>query len=166
MSTVTLEGNPIDVVGDLPAVGSAAPDFQLTATDLSDKSLADYQGKRILMNIVPSLDTGVCATSTRKFNEAVAAMDNVACLVISADLPFASGRFCSTENIDNVEALSMMRNRHFAKDYGVLISSGPLAGITSRAVVVIDESGNVIYTEMVPEIVQEPDYDAALAALS
>ncbi len=166
MTTVTLEGNPIELNGDLPSVGSDAPDFSLTAGDLSDKSLGDYKGRKVLMNIVPSLDTGVCATSTQKFNTAMAARDDAVCLVISADLPFAMGRFCSSEGIDNVESLSMMRNRNFAKDYGVLITSGPLTGITARAVVVIDENGRVAYTELVPEIAQEPDYDAALAALN
>jgi len=165
MTTVTLQGNSVDIIGDLPAVGSAAPDFKLTAADLADKTLADYAGRKILMNIVPSLDTPTCAVSTRKFNESAAAMDNVSCLVISADLPFASSRFCSTEGLENVETLSLMRDKFFAKDYGVLITTGVLQGLTTRAVVVIDENGQVTYTQLVPEIADEPDYDAALAAL-
>lgn len=165
MSKVTLEGNPIEIIGELPAVGSTAPDFSLTASDLSDKSLKDYAGKKLLLNIVPSLDTPVCATSTRKFNESVGQRGDTACLVISADLPFASGRFCSTEGLENVEALSMMKGKQFAKDYGVLITGGVLEGLSARAVVVVDENGTVTYTQLVPEIVQEPDYEAALAAL-
>ncbi|MCU7924088.1 MAG: thiol peroxidase [Candidatus Thiodiazotropha sp. (ex Dulcina madagascariensis)] len=165
MSTITLEGNTINTNGDLPTVGSVAPAFSLTAADLSDVSLSDYAGKRKLLNILPSLDTGVCATSTIKFNQAMADKSNAVALVISADLPFAQGRFCSAEGIENVIPLSMMRNRNFAKDYGVLITDGPLAGICARAVVVLDESNKVLYTQLVPEIVQEPDYDPALAHL-
>ena len=165
MATVTLKGNPIHTSGDLPAVGSAAPDFSLTKGDLADVSLADFAGKRILLNIVPSLDTPTCATSTRKFNEEASQVEGAAILVVAADLPFAMGRFCTTEGIENVTPLSLMRSRKFAKDYGVLITDGPLAGITARAIVVIDGNGKVAYTEMVPEIAQEPDYDAALAAL-
>jgi thiol peroxidase len=165
MATITLKGNEIHTNGDLPAVGSQAPDFKLVDAELADKSLADYAGKKKLLNIVPSLDTPVCATSTKKFNEAAASRDDVVMLVISADLPFAMGRFCGVENIDKVAPLSMMRSRNFAKDYGVLIEDGPLAGITGRAVVILDESDKVVYTELVPEIGQEPDYDKALAAL-
>lgn len=165
MATITLQGNEIHTNGELPAVGSDAPDFHLVDAELNDKYLSDYAGKKILMNIVPSLDTPVCATSTKKFNEAAAGKDNVVMLVISADLPFAMSRFCGSENVDTVIPLSMMRSRNFAKDYGVLIEDGPLAGITARAIVVIDENGKVVYTEMVPEIAQEPDYDKALAAL-
>jgi thiol peroxidase len=165
MAQTALKGNPVNLAGDLPTVGSQAPDFKLVAGDLSDKTLADFAGKTILMNIVPSLDTAVCATSTRKFNESFTGRDDAVCLVISADLPFASGRFCSTEGLENVHTLSMMRSRNFGKDYGVLMEDGPLAGITARAVVVVDAAGKVLYTELVPEITQEPDYDAALAAL-
>lgn len=165
MATITLQGNEIHTNGELPAVGSDAPDFHLVDAELNDKYLSDYAGKKILMNIVPSLDTPVCATSTKKFNEAAAGKDNVVMLVIAADLPFAMSRFCGAENVDTVIPLSMMRSRNFAKDYGVLIEDGPLAGITARAIVVIDENGKVVYTEMVPEIAQEPDYDKALAAL-
>lgn len=165
MATITLEGNAINTNGDLPAVGSCAPDFHLVTTDLNDVSLADYRGRKKLLNIVPSLDTGVCATSTKKFNELVGSREDVVVLIISADLPFAMARFCSAEGTDKVVPLSMMRSRNFAKDYGVLIQDGPLAGITARAVVVIDENDKVLYTELVPEITQEPDYDRAIAAL-
>ena len=165
MAQTALQGNPVQLSGDLPAVGSTAPDFSLTAGDLSDVSLASYAGKKKLLNIVPSLDTGVCAASTKKFNETMAGRDDAVALVISADLPFASGRFCSAEGITNVINLSMMRSRNFAKDYGVLIVDGPLAGITARAVVVLDADNRVIYTQLVPEITQEPDYAAAMAAL-
>ena len=165
MATITLKGNEIHTNGDLPKAGDTAPDFRLTAGDLSDVSLSDYAGKRVLLNIVPSLDTPTCATSTRKFNEAASTVENTAILVVAADLPFAMGRFCTTEGIENVTPLSLMRSRNFAKDYGVLITDGPLAGITARAIVVIETDGKVSYSEMVPEIAQEPDYDAALAAL-
>ena len=165
MAQTALQGNPVQLSGDLPAVGSTAPDFSLTAGDLSDVTLATYAGKKKLLNIVPSLDTGVCAASTKKFNEPMAGRDDAVALVISADLPFASGRFCSAEGITNVINLSMMRSRNFAKDYGVLIVDGPLAGITARAVVVLDADNRVIYTQLVPEITQEPDYAAAMAAL-
>ena len=165
MAKTALKGSPVNLAGDLPAVGSPAPGFKLVAGDLSDKSLADFAGKKKLLNIVPSLDTDVCATSTRKFNESFTGRDDAVCLVISADLPFASGRFCSTEGLENVHPLSMMRSRNFGKDYGVLIEDGPLAGITARAVVVVDADDKVVYTELVPEITQEPDYDAALKAL-
>ncbi len=166
MADITLEGNPIHTNGDLPAVGSEAPDFKLVASDLSDVTLENYSGKKKLLNIVPSLDTGVCATSTRKFNEAIGSKENAIALVISADLPFAQSRFCTAEGVENVVSLSMMRNRNFAKDYGVLITDGPLAGLCGRAVVVLDENNQVIYNQLVPEIVQEPDYDAALAVLN
>ena len=165
MAEITLKGNPIHTNGDLPAVGSKAPDFRLTNSDLADVGLADFAGKSKILSIVPSLDTGVCAESTRRFNELVASQDSVVVLVISADLPFAQGRFCSAEGIDRVVTLSIMRSRNFAKDYGVLIQDGPLAGITARAVVVLDADDKVLHTEMVPEIGQEPDYDAAFAAL-
>ncbi len=165
MAEITLQGNPIHTNGELPAVGSQAPDFRLVDGELNDRTLADYRGKKKLLNIVPSLDTPVCAESTRKFNEAVAGRDDVVVLIVSADLPFAQSRFCTGEGLENVIPLSMMRDRNFAKDYGVLITDGPLAGITARAIVVIDENDRVVYTELVPEIAQEPDYDKALAAL-
>jgi thiol peroxidase len=165
MAQTALQGNPVNLAGELPAAGSAAPDFSLVAGDLSDVGLGNYAGKKKLLNIVPSLDTGVCATSTKKFNAAMAGKTDAVALVISADLPFASKRFCDAEGITNVVNLSMMRSRNFAKDYGVLITDGPLAGITARAVVVLDADNKVLYTELVPEITQEPNYDAALAAL-
>ena len=165
MTTITLGGDKIQTSGDLPATGSQAPDFKLVDGELNDRSLADYKGKKKLLNIVPSLDTPVCATSTQKFNEAAKGRDDVVMLIIAADLPFAMTRFCTGEKLDNVIPLAMMRSRNFAKDYGVLITDGPLAGITARAVVVIDENDKVVYTEMVPEIKQEPDYEKALAAL-
>ncbi len=165
MVKTALQGNSVSLSGDLPAVGSPAPDFTLVAKDLSDKSLADFAGKKKLLNIVPSLDTGVCAASTRRFNEAMAGKADAVALIISADLPFAMDRFCSAEGLANVVSLSMMRSHDFARDYGVLITDGPLAGITARAVVVLDAHDRVVYTQLVPEITQEPDYDAALAAL-
>ena len=165
MARITLQGNTINTNGELPAVGAKAPDFKLVNKDLGETGLADFAGSTLVLNIVPSLDTPVCATSTRKFNESAASLDNTQVLVISADLPFAQGRFCETAGIDKVTALSMMRNRNFAKDYGVLVVDGPLAGITARAIVVVDPQGTVKYTELVPEIAQEPDYQAALAAI-
>jgi len=165
MATITLKGTEIHTNGELPAVGSAAPDFHLVDAGLADRRLADYKGKKKLLNIVPSLDTPVCATSTKKFNDAAKGRDDAVMLIISADLPFAMDRFCTGEKLDNVVPLAMMRSRNFGKDYGVLITDGPLAGITARAIVVIDENDKVVYTEMVPEIAQEPDYDAALKAL-
>lgn len=165
MATITLRGTPLHTTGELPKVGAKAPDFKLVDGDLSNRSLADYKGKKKLLNIVPSLDTPVCATSTKKWNERAMGRNDVVMLVISADLPFAQKRFCGAEKVDNVVPLSMMRSRSFAKDYGVLIEDGPLAGLTARAVVVLDENDKVIYTELVPEIAQEPNYDKALAAL-
>ena len=165
MAQVTLKGNPIQTNGDLPKVGAPAPAFKLTAGDLKDVSLADYKGKKKILNIVPSLDTPTCATSTRKFNESAGKLPNTVVLVVSADLPFASKRFCTTEGLANVVPLSLMRDKSFAKDYGVLIQDGPLAGICARAVVVIDENDKVVYTQLVPEIGQEPDYDHAIMAV-
>ena len=165
MAKITLQGNPCNTSGELPAVGSQVPDFHLVDGKLNDVRLADYAGKKILMNIVPSLDTPTCATSTKKFNEHAGSSADTVMLVISADLPFAQGRFCGAEGVDNVIPLSLMRSRAFARDYGVLITDGPLAGITARAVVVVGTDGRVKYTQLVPEIADEPDYDAALAAL-
>jgi len=165
MAKITLKGNPCNTNGALPAVGSQAPEFSLANADLQDVGLKDFAGKKKLLNIVPSLDTPVCATSTKKFNETAAARDDLAVLIISSDLPFAQSRFCGAENTNAVKTLSMMRDRKFAKDYGVLIQDGPLAGITARAVVVLDANNKVLYTELVPEIAQEPNYQAALAAL-
>ena len=160
---VTLAGNPIEVSGTFPKVGDTAPDFKLVNGDLSDVSLADFAGKKKLLNIVPSLDTGVCATSTKVFNDA--ALNGAVLMVISADLPFAQGRFCSAEGAKNVVTLSTMRGAEFKRNYGVDITSGPLAGATARAVVVLDENNKVLHAELVPEIKQEPNYEAALAAL-
>ncbi len=165
MATVTFKGNPIRLSGELPAIGSKAPDFRLTAGDLSEVSLADLRGRKKILNIVPSLDTPVCATSTRKFNQRASEFPDTTVLVISADLPFAQKRFCETEGIGNVRPLSMMRDKQFARDYGVLIEEGPLAGLAARAVVVLDAGDNVLYTQLVPELAQEPDYEAVLAAL-
>ncbi len=163
MATVTLAGNPIEVVGNFPKVGDTAPDFKLVNKDLADVSLADFAGKKKILNIVPSLDTPVCAKSTKVFNDA--AVGNTVVLIISADLPFAMNRFCGAESTNNVVTLSTMRGWDFKKNYGVDIHSGPLAGITARAVVVLDENNKVLHSELVPEIKQEPNYDAALAAL-
>ncbi len=165
MAQIKLAGNPINTNGDLPKVGSPAPDFKLANTDLQDVSLANFKGKKKLLNIFPSIDTPVCAMSTRKFNEHAAKHGNVVMLMISADLPFAMKRFCGAENTNAVVPLSMMRDKNFAKDYGVLIQDGPLKGIAARAVVVLDEHDKVVHIELVPEIKQEPNYDAALAAL-
>jgi thiol peroxidase len=162
MAQITLGGNPINTSGDLPAVGSKAPDFILTNTALGDVSLKDFAGKKVILNIFPSLDTDVCAASVRRFNSEVNNLENTAVLCISADLPFAMKRFCGAEGLDNVVALSAMRNRDFGKDYGIGIVDGPLAGVFGRAIVVLDENGNVTYTQQVPEIKEEPDYDAAL----
>jgi thiol peroxidase len=166
MATVTLKGNPFKISGELPHVGQKAPDFRLTGADMQDVGLAAYKGKRKVLSIVPSLDTPVCATQTRKFNEKAGALPNTVVLTVSADLPFAQKRFCAAEGIANVVTLSMMRGKNFAKDYGVLITEGPLEGIAARAIVVVDENDKVAYTELVPEIAQEPNYDAALAALT
>ncbi len=165
MAEITLQGNPVHTSGELPAIGSPAPDFSLTDGELNDVSLKDFAGKKKVLSIVPSLDTGVCATSTKVFNDRLGGRDDVVVLVISADLPFAQARFCSAEGTDRVKTLSMMRDKHFARDYGVLISDGPLAGITARAVMVLDENDRVLHAQLVPEIAQEPDYDAAIAAL-
>jgi thiol peroxidase len=166
MAQVTLKGNPIHTNGDLPAVGAKAPDFRLTGGDLKDVTLADYRGKKKVLNIVPSLDTSVCATSTRKFNERAGKLADTVVLVVSADLPFASKRFCTTEGLQNVVPLSLMRDKNFATDYGILIQDGPLQGICGRAVVVLDANDKVVYRQLVPEIGQEPDYEAALKAIA
>ncbi|MCI3953454.1 MAG: thiol peroxidase (atypical 2-Cys peroxiredoxin) [Burkholderiales bacterium] len=165
MANVTLGGNPIKVEGSFPAKGDSAPDFTLTSKDLKDVGLKDFAGKRKVLNIVPSLDTPVCAKSTRIFNERASSMPNTAVLVISADLPFAMNRFCGAEGINNVIPLSTVRGRDFHGRYGVDITDGPLKGLTARAVVVLDENNRVLHSQLVPEIKNEPDYDAALAAL-
>lgn len=165
MANVTLGGNPIAVAGKFPASGDAAPDFTLTGKDLKDVGLKDFAGKRKVLNIVPSLDTPVCQTSTRKFNEKAGGLADTVVLVISGDLPFAMGRFCGAEGLNNVVTLSTFRNRDFHGKYGVDITDGALKGLTARGVVVLDKNDRVIHAELVPEIKQEPDYDAALAAL-
>lgn len=165
MATITLQGKEINTNGEIPKAGDDAPEFSLVNAKLGDVSLASYKGKKKLLNIVPSLDTEVCAISTKKFNDAAKEKPDAVFLMISADLPFAMSRFCKAEGTDNVITLSMMRSRKFAKDYGVLIEDGPLAGITARAVVVIDENNKVVHSELVSEIAQEPDYATALAVL-
>jgi thioredoxin-dependent peroxiredoxin len=163
VAQITLRGNQINTVGELPAVGSQAPAFKLTGTDLSEVSSSKLRGTPVLLNIFPSVDTPVCATSVRTFNER-AAGSGVSVLCVSNDLPFAQKRFCGAEGIESVTTASAFRDS-FGEDYGVTITDGPMAGLLARAIVVIDADGNVAYTELVPEIAQEPDYDAALAAL-
>lgn len=165
MATITLKGNAIETIGTLPAKGAAAPGFTLVKTDLSEVTLADYKGKKVVLNIFPSIDTPVCAASVRSFNKTAGELENTVVLCISADLPFAHTRFCETDGLKNVESLSVFRSPAFGKDYGVTITTGPIAGLLSRAIVIIDADGKVVYTEQVPEIAQEPNYDAALAAL-
>jgi thiol peroxidase len=165
MAKLKLHGNPIKTSGSLPRIGCKAKDFILTANDLSDHSLAEYQGKKVLLSIYPSIDTGVCAMSVRKFNAEAAKVKNAVVLGVSRDLPFALGRFCGAEGIDKVFTLSELRNRDFGKAYGLEIVDGPMAGLLARAVIVIDTSGKVVYRELVDDIVHEPDYKAALKAL-
>ena len=165
MAKLKLQGYPINTNAALPRIGSKAKDFVLTANNLQDKSLADYQGKKILLNIFPSIDTGVCAASVRKFNIEAAKLKNTVVLGVSRDLPFALGRFCGAEGIENVITLSELRNRDFGKQYGLEIVDGAMAGLLARAVIIIDETGKVIYRQLVEDIVQEPDYKAALKAL-
>jgi len=165
MAEIKLKGNPINTNGVLPQINTIAPDFELTAKDLSDKSLNDFSGKKIILNIFPSIDTAVCATSVRKFNAQSSNLENTVVLCISADLPFAQARFCGAEGLENVITLSCFRNQDFSHDYGCLIVDGPMKGLLSRAIVVIDENKQVIYTEQVPDIVLEPDYEKALAIL-
>ena len=164
MASITLQGNPINTNGELPAVGSTAPDFKLVAGDMSDKSLADFAGKKKLLNIVVSLDTGICIDTSKAFDEKFKGRDDVAVLAISADLPFAQARTCEAAQ-STVTTLSMMRSKSFAKDYGILITDGPIAGLCARAVVVLDEDNKVVYNQLVPEIASDPDMDAAMAAL-
>lgn len=165
MAKITLRGNPLHTNGDLPGVGSLAPDFVLVDRDLNNVTLATYAGRKKILNIVPSLDTAVCAASARKFNEAAAKLPDTVVLVVSADLPFAMKRFCENEKLQNVTPLAMMRSRDFARDYGVLIEDGALAGVAARAVVVLDTDNRVKHAQLVPEIADQPDYAAALAAV-
>jgi thiol peroxidase len=164
-TAVTLSGSPVTLFGKFPEVGQTAPGFMLVDKELKDVSLQSFAGKRKVLNIVPSLDTAVCATSTRKFNEAASKLDHTVVLVISADLPFAMSRFCVAEGLENVVTLSLMRGRDFMRNYGVKIADTKLAGVTARAVLVLDEHDRVIYAELVDDITHEPNYDAALAAL-
>ena len=165
MATVTLKGNPLNTVGELPAVGSEAPAFSAVKTDLSECALADLAGKKVVLNIFPSIDTGVCAMSTTKFNAEAGKLDNTVVLCVSVDLPFALGRFCGAEGLEDVVPVSVFRNPEFGNGYGVTFSDGPLAGLLSRSVVVINEAGKVVYTEQVAETTDEPNYEAALEAL-
>ena len=165
MATITLRGNAIQTNGDVPKAGTDAPGFRLVGGDLKDVSLHDFTGKRKVLNIFPSVDTPTCATSVRKFNEKASTLKDTVVLCISADLPFAQGRFCGAEGLKNVQNLSLMRGGAFAKDYGVLIENGPLAGLTARAVVVLDANNKVLHSELVGEIANEPNYDAAIKSL-
>lgn len=165
MAEITLGGNPIHTLGELPAVGTKAPDFSLTANDLSVKSLADFSGKKVVLNIFPSIDTSTCATSVRTFNEKASSLDNTMVVCVSRDLPFAQSRFCGAEGLENVITLSDFANGSFGKDYALEITDGPLANLHSRAIVVIDENGIITHTEQVGEIADEPNYEAAISSL-
>ncbi len=165
MAQVTFKGSPLNTSGELPKVGDKAPDFVLTKTDLADVSLRDFAGKRIVLNIFPSIDTPVCATTVRRFNAEINNYPNAVVLCVSRDMPFAHARFCGAEGLDNVISVSELRNSEFGKRYGVRITDGPLAGLFARAVVIIDEQGTVRYTQLVLEIAEEPDYEAALGQL-
>lgn len=166
MAETALRGNPISTSGDLPEIGSAAPSFALTGSDLGQITSADLAGQRVVLNIFPSIDTPTCATSVRTFNERAADLENTSVVCVSADLPFAAGRFCGAEGIENVRTGSTFKNPEFLEEYGVGMVDGPLEGLCARAVVVLDESGTVVHRELVPEIAEEPDYDSALAALA
>ena len=166
MANVTLKGNEIHTSGSMPEVGSIAPDFKGVKSDLSELSLSDLKGKRVVLNVFPSLDTSVCAASVRRFNKEAASLNNTVVLAVSKDLPFAHGRFCTTEGIENVVALSAFRCSCFEDKYGMLLIDGPLKGLLARGVIVIDEAGKVVYEELVPEITTEPNYEAALASLN
>lgn len=165
MSIITFQGSKVNTCGDLPKIGSSAPDFILVKDDLSELSLKDLKGKNIVLNIFPSLDTGVCAASVRRFNKEAANMENTVVLAVSADLPFASARFCTTEGIKNVMPASAFRNPEFAKNYGLLMVDGTLKGLLARAVIVINPEGKIKYVELVPEITQEPDYKSAIGSI-
>lgn len=165
MATITLKGNPINTIGNLPAVGSKAPDFKLKTVDLATISLADYAGSKVILNIFPSVDTGTCAASVRNFNKSASELNNTKVICVSRDLPFAHARFCGAEGIENVISASDISG-DFVKDYQLQFADGPLEGLASRSVVVIDENGTILYTEQVPETVDEPNYEAALNAVS
>jgi len=166
MAKITLKGNPIETIGQLPEKGSNAPAFSLVGTNLASVTLESFSGKNVVLNIFPSIDTPVCAASTRRFNKVAGETENSVVLCISADLPFAHSRFCEVEGLKNVIPLSVFRDHDFGNQYGVTITTGPIAGLLSRALVIVDKTGQIAYTEQVPEISQEPDYDAALKALS
>ena len=166
MAQTALRGNPVNTAGDLPSVGAAAPTFTLTGEDLGAISLEDFAGQRVVLNIFPSVDTPTCAQSVRTFNERAGSLDNTTVLCVSADLPFAKKRFCGAEGIESVKTASTFKNADFLSNYGVGMTDGPLEGLCARAVVVVDESGNVVHNELVGEIADEPNYDAALGALS
>ena len=165
MAKITFKGTEVNTSGNLPKVGNKAVDLILVKNDLSDLKLSDYKGKNVVLNIFPSIDTGVCATSVRKFNKEAAKLNNTVVLAISADLPFASGRFCTTEGIDNVISASVFRTPEFGKEYGLLMIDGPLKGLLARCVIIINPEGNISYTELVPEIGQEPDYQSAIGSI-
>lgn len=165
MANITLQGNPFNTLGNLPEKGTQAPDFALVKQDLSIAKLSDFKGQKVVLNIFPSLDTPTCAASVRHFNQAASSLDNTVVLCISKDLPFAQARFCGAEGLDKVITLSDFRDGNFGKDYQLEITDGPLAALESRVVIVVDEEGKVVYTQQVSEIADEPDYDAALAAL-
>lgn len=165
MAQTALQGSPISTSGDLPAVGSTAPEFTLTNGDLGAVSSSDFAGKRVILNIFPSIDTGTCATSVKTFNEKASSLDNTEVVCVSADLPFAHGRFCGAEGVENVTTASTFKSPDFLKSYGVGMVDGPLEGLCARAVVVLDESGSVLHNELVSEIADEPNYDSAIAAL-
>ena len=162
MAKISFKGGEVNTIGNLPQVGTQAPNFKLVNGQLSEVSLADYKGKTVVLNIFPSLDTGVCAASVRKFNQEAVKLNNTVVLAVSADLPFAAGRFCTAEGIENVTPVSVFRSPEFGKDYGVLMTDGPLKGLLARAVVIIDPKGNISYIELVPEITQEPNYQTAI----
>jgi thiol peroxidase len=166
MASITLKGSPITTIGELPEINTMAPNFTLTKTDLSDATLKDFSGKTIVLNIFPSIDTPVCAASVRKFNDEASRSDNTVVLCISADLPFAHQRFCEIEGLKDVVPLSVFRSQEFGTNYGVTITDSPLKGLMSRAIVVIDKTGNVVYKQQAPEIAQEPNYNEALKAIS
>jgi thioredoxin-dependent peroxiredoxin len=165
MAEITFKGNAVRTAGQLPAVGTMAPDFRLTGTDLADIQLSTLRGKKVVLNIFPSIDTGICAASARKFNQLASSLDNTIVLNISKDLPFAHSRFCAAEGLENVHGASQYKDAAFSSSYGVDMADGPLAGLMSRAVVIVNTDGQVTYTEQVADIVQEPNYDAAIAAL-
>lgn len=165
MATISFKGNPVNTVGELPKINASAPSFTLVNNQLAEITLVDFKGKYVVLNIFPSLDTGVCAASVRKFNQEATKLNNTVVLAVSADLPFAAGRFCTTEGIENVIPASTFRSPEFGKDYSVLMVDGPLKGLLARAVVIINPEGNISYIELVPEITQEPNYQTAINSI-